>query len=187
MRKDFKNQTWMFPMPVLMIGTYNEDGSANLMNAAWGGIYDYEKIMICLSAHKTTENIKRNKSFTISFATVNTLLASDYVGIVSGNDVPDKVTKAGLHPIKSKLVNSPLFSEYPISLECELAEVTNEGEGGGNFIGKIVNVSVDESALTNGKIDLDRVGLISYDPSAHKYRLLGKCVGNAFLDGKKIK
>lgn len=187
MRKDYKNQTWMFPMPVLMIGTYNEDGSANLMNAAWGGIYDYEKIMICLSAHKTTQNIKRNKAFTISFANFDTMLASDYVGIVSGNNVPDKVEKAGLTPFKSINVNAPLFSEYPISLECELVEVVNEGDGGGNFIGKIINVSVDEKVLTNEKIDLDKAKIISYDPSLHTYRLIGKSVGNAFLEGKKIK
>lgn len=187
MRKDFKSQTWMFPMPVLMIGTFNEDGSANLMNAAWGGIYDYNKIMICLSAHKTTTNIKQTKAFTISFATKKTIVESDYVGIVSGNDEPNKVFKANLHHSKAKFVNAPIFNEYPITLECKLIEIINAGDGGGNFIGKIVNVSVDDNVLTNGNIDLDKVGIISYDPANHKYRSLGEVVGDAFKEGQKIK
>lgn len=187
MRKDLKSQTWMMPMPVAMIGTYDENGKANLMNAAWAGIYDYGKIMICLSAHKSTENIKKNKAFTVSFATKKTMVASDYVGIVSANKVPDKVEKAGFHVIKSSKVNAPLFEEYPLTLECELVEVINEGEGGGNFIGQIVNVSVDEKALKDGKLDVDSIGFISYDPVALKYRLVGEVVGNAFTEGKKIK
>ena len=101
MRKDFGSQTWMFPMPVLIIGTYDENGKPNAMNAAWGGIYDYNQIMICLSSHKTTDNIRKNKAFTISFATEDTVVASDYVGIVSQNKVPNKIEKAGLTPINN--------------------------------------------------------------------------------------
>ena len=186
MRKDFNSQTWMLPMPVLMIGTYDENGKANLMNAAWGGIYDYGKIMICLSSHKTTENIRKNKAFTISFATRKTVTACDYVGIVSQSKVPDKLKRANLHDIKSSKVNAPLFEEFPLTLECELEEVMNEGEGGGNFVGKIVNVSVDESVLTNGKVDTEKVDAILFDTIGLKYRALGEVVANAFIEGKKI-
>ena len=169
MRKDFGSQTWMFPMPVLIIGTYDENGNPNAMNAAWGGIYDYNQIMVCLSAHKTTDNIRKNKAFTISFATVETVAASDYVGIVSQNQEPNKIAKSGLKAEKSIHVNAPIFTNYPLTLECELIEVLNEGEGGGNFIGKIVNVSVDESILTNNKVDPKKLHAITFDPITAKY------------------
>ena len=187
MRKDFGSQTWMFPMPVLIIGTYDENGNPNAMNAAWGGIFDYNQIMVCLSAHKTTDNIRKNKAFTISFATVETVTESDYVGIVSQNREPNKIAKSGLKAEKSKHVKAPLFSNYPLTLECELVEILNEGEGGGNFVGKIVNVSVDESILSNGKVDPKKLHPISFDPINAKYVALGDEVASAFKEGLKLK
>lgn len=187
MRKDLGSQTWMFPMPVLIIGTYDENGNPNAMNAAWGGIYDYGQIMICLSAHKTTENIRKNKAFTISFATKETVTASDYVGIVSLNQDPNKMAKSGLKAEKAKNVNAPIFTNYPLTLECELMEVLNEGEDGGNFVGKIVNVSADESILTDGKVDLNKFHVIAFDPANAKYVALGEEVALAFREGLKLK
>ena len=187
MRKDFGPQTWMYPMPVLIIGTYDENGNPNAMNAAWGGIYDYNQIMICLSSHKTTDNIRKNKAFTISFATVDTVTASDYVGIVSQNEEPNKIANAGLKAEKAKNVNAPLFSNYPLTLECELVEVFNEGEGGGNFVGKIVNVSADESILTNGKVDYKKLRPLAFDPATAKYIVLGEEIAQAFKEGTKLK
>ena len=187
MRKDFGSQTWMFPMPVLIIGTYDENGNPNAMNAAWGGIYDYNQIMICLSAHKTTDNIRKNKAFTIAFATKETVTASDYVGIVSQNKEPDKIIKAGLKFEKAKHVNAPIFINYPLVLECELVEVLNEGEGGGNFIGKIVNVSADENVLSDGKVDPKKLHAITFDPVNAKYIALGDEVAFAFREGLKLK
>ena len=187
MRKDFGSQTWMYPMPVLIIGTYDENGNPNAMNAAWGGIFDYNQIMICLSAHKTTDNIRKNKAFTIAFATVETVTASDYVGIVSQNQEPDKIAKAGLKAEKSKHVNAPIFLNYPLVLECELVEVLNEGEGGGNFVGKIVNASADESILTNGKVDPKKLHALSFDPILARYVALGDEVAPAFREGLKLK
>ena len=187
MRKDFGSQTWMFPMPVLIIGTYDENGNPNAMNAAWGGIYDYNQIMVCLSAHKTTDNIRKNKAFTISFATVETVTSSDYVGIVSQNQEPNKIAKSGLKAEKSTHVNAPIFTNYPLTLECELIEVLNEGEGGGNFVGKIVNVSADESILTNDKVDPKKLHVITFDPITAKYIALGEEVALAFREGQKLK
>ena len=187
MRKDFGPQTWMYPMPVLIIGTYDENGKANAMNAAWGGIYDYNQIVICLSAHQTTDNIRKNKAFTISFATAETVTASDYVGIVSQKREPNKIIKSGLKEEKAKHVNAPLFTNYPLTLECELVEITNEGEGGGNFIGKIVNASVDESILTDNKIDYKKLNPIAFDPVSNKYVALGEEVAQAFKEGLKLK
>ena len=187
MRKDLGPQTWIFPMPVLIIGSYDANGKPNAMNAAWGGIYDYNQIMICLSAHQTTENIKKNKAFTISFATVDTVTASDYVGIVSQKKEPDKIAKAGLNPVKASKVNAPVFTNYPVTLECEVVDIINEGEGGGNIIGNIVNVSVDESALTDGKVDYKKFRPIAFDPSSAKYIELGEEVAQAFKEGFKLK
>ena len=187
MRKDFGSQTWMFPMPVLIIGTYDENGNPNAMNAAWGGIFDYNQIMICLSAHKTTDNIRKNKAFTIAFATAETVTESDYVGIVSQNKEPNKIAKAGLKAEKSKFVNAPIFTNYPLVLECELVEVMNEGEGGGNFVGKIVNVSADESILSDDKVDPKKLHALTFDPIRAKYVALGDDVALAFREGLKLK
>ena len=180
MRKDFGSQSYFFPLPVLIIGTYDKNGVANAMNAAWGTMYDYNTITIALADHKTTDNINLNKCFTVSFATKKLLAQSDYVGIVSGNQVPNKVEVCGLKVQKSDKINAPIFTDYPVSLECELVE-NNQG----TIVAKIVNVSADESVLTNGKIDIQKVGLICYNPVDHTYYETGKEVGKAFQDGKK--
>ena len=187
MRKNFGPQTWLYPMPVLIIGSYDENGNPNAMNAAWGGIYDYNQIMICLSAHQTTENIKKNRAFTISFATVDTVTASDYVGIVSQKKEPNKIAKAGLIPEKASKVNAPIFINYPLVLECEVVDIINEGEGGGNIIGNIVNVSADENILTDGKVDYKKLRPIAFDPVSAKYVSLAEEVAQAFHEGFKLK
>ena len=183
MRKNFGSQTWVYPMPVLIIGTYDEGGVPNAMNAAWGGVYDTDQVMICLSHdHKTTENIKKTGAFTVSFATVKTVVPSDYVGIVSANDVPDKFAKSGFHATKSEFVNAPLIDELPVALECKLIKFNEDGI----CIGEIVNVSADESVLDkDGKVDAKKVDPIIYDGVTHAYLSFGEKVGEAFRDGKR--
>lgn len=185
MRKDFGVKTWLYPMPVLIVGTYDENGAPNAMNAAWGGIYDTNEVMLCLSDdHKTTQNIKKTGAFTVSFATVNTVVPCDYVGIVSANKVPDKFAKAGFTATKSKHVNAPIINELPMSVECELKKFNEDGI----CIGSIVNVSAEESVLDeNGKIDAKKLNPICYDSATHAYWNLGEKVGQAFFDGNKIK
>ncbi len=182
MRKNFGKQTWVLPQPVLIIGTYDKEGNADAMNAAWGGVYDANKIIISLSPHKTTENIVANRAFTVSFGDVKNLLAADYVGIVSAHAEPQKMQKAGLHTHRAEHVAAPVIEEFPVTLECELEEFTKDG----NVIGKIVNVSAEEEVLTGGKIDLGKLGLLIFDPVAAAYRVVGEKVGNAFADGKKL-
>lgn len=172
-------------MPVLIIGTYDENGTSNAMNAAWGGIYDTNQVMVCLADdHKTTENIKKTGAFTVSFATAKTVAPCDYVGIVSANDVPDKFAKAGFHAIKSECVNAPIIEELPMTMECKLMKFNEDGI----CIGEIVNVSADESILDeNGKVDAKKLDPIIYDSVTHAYWNFGEKVGQAFSDGKKIK
>ena len=187
MRKDLGAKTFIYPMPVLIIGTYDEKGEPDAMNAAWGGIYDYGQITISLGAHVSTDNIRKNKAFTVSFATRKTVAQSDYVGIVSKAKDPRKIEKAGLHPIKSEKVNAPLFEEYPVTLECELVSLDGEMGEGGTLIGQIVNVSVDESVLTNGKIDIKKLEPIAFDGENAKYNVIGEEIADAFRVGLKLR
>ena len=141
MRKKLDITEGIFPMPVLMVATYNDDGSVNVMNAAWGGIYDYNKIHIALSKHKTTANLELKKAFTVSFATKDTEEISDYFGIVSGNH-EDKIKKTQVHVTKSNFVDAPIIEEYPLTLECKVDSFID-----GTLIGTVVNTSVDEKYL----------------------------------------
>ena len=172
-------------MPVLIIGTYDENGTPDAMNAAWGGIYDTNQVMVCLADdHKTTENIKKTGAFTVSFATAKTVVPCDYVGIVSANDVPDKFARAGFHAKKSEYVNAPVIDELPLTVECKLIKFNEDGI----CIGEIVNVSADESILDeNGKVDAKLLDPIMYDSVTHAYWNFGEKVGKAFSDGLKIK
>ncbi len=185
MRKNFGLKSMLYPMPVLIVGTYGEDGTPNAMNAAWGGIYDTNQVMVCLADdHKTTENIKKTGAFTISFATAKTVVPCDYVGIVSANDDPDKFAKAGFSAAKSEYVNAPLINELPVAVECKLLKFNEDGI----CIGEIVNVSADESALDeSGKINVKRFDPIIYDSMTHAYWNFGEKVGRAFSDGNKLK
>ena len=185
MRKNFGKKSWLYPMPVLIVAAYDEAGVPNAMNAAWGGIFSDEMIGICLSeGHKTTKNIIATKAFTVSIATAEQVVACDYVGIVSGNKEPDKFAKAGFHALPSEFVNAPVIKELPMTLECELVSYDEESN---HLVGNIVNVSADESILTDGKIDIRKLRPITYDTVNHDYLELGTKVGNAFTDGKKLK
>lgn len=184
MRKNFGKQSWLFPMPVLIVASYDEQGNPDAMNAAWGGIYDTNQVMLCLDNHKTTDNIMAQKAFTVSFADAKHVAECDYVGIVSLRDDPDKMRKAGFHTVKSSLVNAPIIEELPVTLECTLLKMNEDGI----VVGNIVNVSAEESALgSDGKIDVSRLGIISYEPVRHEYLKVGGKVGNAFSDGKMLK
>lgn len=185
MRKNFGSKSWLYPMPVLIIAAYDQAGVPNAMNAAWGGMFTDEHIGICISqGHKTTKNILATRAFTVSMATAEQVVACDYVGIVSGNRERDKVAKAGFTTERSEVVNAPIIKELPMTLECEMVSYDEESC---HLVGRIVNVSADESILTDGKIDYAKLRPITYDPVNHHYVELGAKVGNAFSDGKKLK
>ena len=186
MRKEIKVHSCFYPLPVLLISTYDKDGNPNAMNAAWGGVYDDNQITICLSTnHKTTDNIKLKKEFTVSFATALYVKEADYLGIESGNNV-NKIKKANLHVLKSELVDAPIIDEFPLAIECKLVNLQDDGTTT-HVVADIVGVNVDDSVLTNGKIDVAKLRPIAFDPSANTYYEINKVVGKAFFDGLEIK
>lgn len=184
-RKSFGAKPLSYPQPVLIIASYDCDGVANGMNAAWGGISEENEISMCLSAnHKTVKNILSKKAFTVSMANAKHVDACDYLGLVSGNTVKNKLEKCGLTVTKSALVDAPIINELAVCLECELISFDEESC---RMVGKIVNVSVDESALTDGKVDIKKVQPITFDPFNNTYHVVGDMVGVAFSCGKAFK
>ena len=186
MRKNFGVQPAVYPMPVFIIATYGEYGTPDAMNAAWGGISEANELSICISAdHKTTENILKRKAFTVSMADADHVVECDYVGIVSGNDVPDKFAKAGFHAIKSEFVDAPVIEELPMAVECKLISYDPETC---RLVGEIVNVNADEKVLNEkGQVDPAKLRPITFDAMNNAYLVLGEKVGNAFADGAALK
>ena len=186
MRKELKKSANVTPLPVLMIATYNDDGSANVMNAAWGTQYDIDTVMINLSNHRTTENLKKRGAFTLSYATKRTVIESDYFGIVSGAK-ENKLAKANFHAIKSNHVDAPLIEEYPLTLECKVDKLIQDGPDSYILYGKVLAASADESILSDDKVDMDKLEAIAYCPFDGTYRVVRDVAGSAFRCGLAIK
>lgn len=186
--KSFGQKAWVLPQPVLIIGTYNSDGTPNAMNAAWGGQWDSKEIMISMGAHATTENLLHCEEFTVAFATKETMVASDFVGIVSAKNDPEKMLKTGWTATKAEHVNAPVFTDFPMTMECRIVRKIDETDEGYNLVAEIVNILVDEAYLgEDGKPCVEKMQLITYDPVHHGYIGLGERVGRAFADGKALK
>lgn len=168
------------PQPCVMIATWDKDHRTDVMMAAWAGQYDARQIVISLSKHKTTENLELTGAFTVSFADVRTVAESDYFGLVSGKNVPDKVERAGFTVTPSPNVDAPIINEYPLTLECRVVSWKD-----GILIGEVVNMSADECILTDGKVDLEKLQPIVFDAAAMSYRSIGPEVGKAWGSGKK--
>jgi len=186
MRKNFGAKPYVYPMPVFIIASYDENNVPDAMNAAWGCICDYDKIALCLAQdHKTTKNILLKKAFTVSMADAANVVASDYVGVVSANDTPNKLEICGWHTTKSEFVDAPVIDELPMALECELVSFDTDTD---IMIGRILNVSAEERILNEkGKIDPVKLNPITFDPVNNDYIALGEKVGNAFRDGLQLK
>ncbi len=187
MKKNISTTSAIFPMPVLMIATFNDDGSVNVMNAAWGTMVDSNVLALNLTeTHKTVQNIKKRKAFTVSIADAKHLIEADYFGIASGKTVNDKLAKANMTYVKSNKVDAPIVNEFPVCMECEFIEFQGDTYGLG-VIGKVVNVSAEECVIKEGKVDVSLLDAIAYDPFTHGYYKIGQRVGQAFKDGHKIK
>ena len=169
------------PQPCVMIATWDKDHKPDVMMAAWAGQYDYKQIVVSMSKHKTTENLELTGAFTVSFADERTVAESDYFGLVSGFKVPDKVARAGFTVTPSPNVDAPIINEYPLTLECKVVSWAD-----GILVGEVVNMSADESILTEGKVDLAKLKPIVFDAAAMSYRAIGAEVGKAWGAGKKF-
>ncbi len=183
-RKSFGAKPLSYPQPVWIIATYDENGVPNAMNAAWGGISEEKEISVCLSpGHKTCLNFAKTGAFTVSMADAAHVAACDYVGISTGNKTEDKFARAGFTATKSELVNAPIINELAVCLECRVVSYDTESC---ILRGEIVNVSVDESAMTDGKVDVAKVAPICFDPFNRAYHVLGEKVGDAWGSGKPL-
>ncbi len=187
MRQKIEITEGIFPMPVLMIATYNDDGTVNVMNAAWGTMQERDTVALNLTeSHKTVENIKKRGAFTVSIADAAHVREADYFGVESGHREPDKLGKAGLTAEKAETVDAPVIREFPLCLECTFIEYQQNAYGCG-VIGKVVNVTADERVMPGGKLDMSLVDAIAFDPYTHGYYRVNQRVGEAFRDGLALK
>jgi flavin reductase (DIM6/NTAB) family NADH-FMN oxidoreductase RutF len=187
MKKDLGVQLAVYPMPVLMVAAYDENEKVNVMNVAWGQICDEDKIILFIGAGKRTWlNIQASKAFTVALAHEAHMDVADFFGIASGNRMPDKFERTGYHAIKSEHVNAPIIEEFPVVMECELAEVINT-DNMYAIVGKIVNVAADEAVLDEkGKIDPARLNALIFDQFKHGYYVSGEQVGKAWNAGADL-
>ena len=187
MRKNIKTTEAIFPMPVLMIATYNEDGSIDVMNAAWGTMLSRNQVILNLTeTHRTVKNIKKRKAFTVSIADSKHVVEADYFGVVSGDNTPNKFENSGLTATKSENVDASIINEFPICFECEFIEYQDDEYGCG-VIGKVINVTADENVMSGDNVDIELVNAIAFDPYTHGYYKVSERVGEAFKDGLQLK
>ncbi|MBQ3663266.1 MAG: flavin reductase family protein [Clostridia bacterium] len=187
MRKDLGKVPAVFPMPVLMVAAYDANGTVQVMNAAWGMICDMDKIALFIDEdHATTKAIRQTKAFTVSIADRDHMDVADFYGIATGNKMPDKFERSGYHAEKSAHVNAPVITEFPVAMECELAEIV-ETENLHAVVGAIVSVSAEESVLSeNGKVDPVKLNALIFDQFQSGYYVATEKVGRAWNAGKEI-
>ena len=185
MRKNITGKSFLFPMPVLILAAYDREGKPQCMNAAWGAVSGRTQVSLCVGPrHKTVEAVRDTGAFTVSIGDAPHEIQCDYVGVVSGNDEPDKFAKAGFHAVKSEHVNAPIIEELKMALECE---VISYDEDSHILVGEVVNISVDEAALDgDGNIDVRRLDPLIYDSPNKNYYRFGEYVGKAYSDGHKL-
>ncbi len=187
MKKDINKKEGIFPMPVLMVATYNDDGTVNVMNAAWGTMVDRGIIALNLTeTHKTVQNIKKRGAFTVSIADAAHVVEADYFGMATGKKVADKLAAAKMTAVKSSHVDAPIINEFPICMECEFIEFQGDAYGLG-VIGKVVNTCAEERVMKGDEVDVSLVEAIAFDPYTHGYYKVGERVGEAFEEGAKLK
>jgi len=188
MKKSLGAKTLLFPTPVLMVGTFDQDGKPNLMNAAWGGICCSQPPCVAVSLRSATHThgaITARQAFTVGIACESRLVAADYVGIASGRDA-DKFAVTGLTPVRSELVDAPYASEFPVVLECRLLRVVEIGLHT-QFIGEIVDVKADAAVLdADGLPDILKIKPLIYDTAHKGYHGVSPLLGKAFSAGRDL-
>lgn len=188
MKKNLGNKLVFTPLPVLIVGTYDAEGVPNAMNVAWGGQCGPQEVALNIGEHKSTENIRLKKAFTVAFADEKNKVQADFVGLVSGKKVPDKVKHTGWTVTQAPDVDAPVFGELPLTLECKVLSIEKTSPGENRVVGEVVNILAEESILdAEGRVDLDRLQPLVFDSSFHAYRTLGKVTGEAFKIGGQLK
>jgi len=186
MRKDLGALPAVYPMPVLMIGSYDENGTVDVMNAAWGTICGMDRIALCIGGHQTNRNIEKTKAFTVALADAAHVAQADYFGIASAGKTADKFARTGMTATKSPRVNAPIIEEFPVTMECELLEDVKT-ESVHMVVGKIVNVSVDERVLDKkGNVDVGRLNAVTFDQFGRSYYTTGERLAGAWDAGKGL-
>lgn len=187
MLKDLGVKPYLFPMPVLMIATYCDDGSVDVMNMAWGGICDENMVTLNISeSHKTSQNIKNRMAFTLSIADIDHIEAADFFGIATGNKMNDKFERSGLHAEKSSRVDAPVITDFPITLECKVKELQHS-DSGFRVVGEIINVLADEKVLDEkGRVDPTKLNAFVFDQFQSGYYAIGEKVGQAWKTGANL-
>ena len=187
MKKDLGVKPYLFPMPVLMIATYGDDGTVDVMNMAWGGICAENMVSLNIDTdHKTAKNIKKRGAFTLSIADVPHIQAADFFGIASGNKMEDKFARSGLTAVKSEKIDAPVVQEFPLTLECKVVEDKMKVYGH-HVLGEIVGVLADGSVLDEtGKVDASKLNAFVFDQFRSGYYAIGEKVGQAWHTGAPL-
>lgn len=175
-----------YPVPVLMVATYNDDGSVNVMNLHEAMRTNAGDLALCIGPRsKTHENISKRKGFTVALVNQKLMAAVDYFGTVSGHVVADKFVRTGLHASKSCYVNAPVIENSPVVYECELIEFVQKGRFT-TVLATVKNILADESVINaSGQIDALKTGMLLYDPFSTNYISLKEIVGKPWSEGKK--
>ena len=185
MKKSLGAEAFAIPAPAWLIGSYDEEGRANVMTAAWGGLCASVPPCVTVSIRKeraSYQNILRRKAFTVNIPSTAQVVQADYAGLVSGKNV-DKFSEAGLTPVKGEWVDAPYVQEFPLILECRLLQTPEVGSHT-LFIGEIVDVKAEESVLDEqGKSLVAQVNPLMYAPPDRSYYELGNPVGKAYSSG----
>jgi len=187
MKKSLGPKNIIYPAPVLVVGTYDKEGKANAMTAAWGGICCSQPPCIAVSIREATYthgNIMERKAFTINIPSEDYVKEADYFGMVSGRK-EDKFAVTGLTPVKGEYVDAPWIKEFPLVLECSLLKVVEIGLHT-QFIGEVKDLKADESVMNKKcMIDIEQVRPFSFAPESRGYYKTGALLGKAFSVGKR--
>ena len=187
MKKNLGVVQAVYPMPVLMVAAYDENGKVNVMNAAWGMICNEDRVALFIDEdHKTTQNLLKTKAFTVSLADRVHMDVADFFGIATGNKMTDKFERTGYHAVKSAFVNAPVIDEFPVVMECALAEVVKT-DSFYCIVGRIINTAAEETVLSeNGKVDPAKLQALIFDQFQHGYYVTGEKAGKAWNAGAAL-
>lgn len=186
MKKSIGPRMAIYPHPALVVGTYDKQGNANMMTAAWGGVCCSSPPCVAISVRKATHtygNLIEQRAFTVNIPSEAQVKETDYFGIVSGKNT-DKISAVGMTPVRSELVNAPYLDEFPVILECKVRHVLNIGRHI-QFVGEVLDAKAEEGILgENGNPDMSKLKGILF--AEGNYFSFGEFLAKAFSIGNEI-